>query len=73
MMRTRRQSSRTPTVDVDGRKYAVDFRARTFKGIGPGVNDQGSVRFDSPLGQQIWNQCMILECQRCGEVTVELR
>lgn len=73
MLRTRRRSSRTPTVFVGGREYDVDFRTRKFRSAGSGANGYGSVGFDSLLGRRIWDQCMILECQRCGEVTVELR
>ncbi|GAF71187.1 unnamed protein product, partial [marine sediment metagenome] len=53
-------------VCVDGNEYAVDFRRRTFESARVGVNGRASVRFDSPLGQQIWDECMILKCQRCG-------
>ena len=60
-------------VYVDGTEYAVDFRRRTFESTEVGANGRASVRFDSPLGRQLWNECMILECRRCGELAVELR
>ena len=72
MLRTK-QVRRDPTVFVDGHEYLVDFRMRRFRNTGYSYSCPASIDFESPRGQQIWDQCMILECRRCGEVAVELR
>jgi hypothetical protein len=73
MVRGWRQPNRTPIVSVDGNEYAVDFETQTFERTGRGAKGPLLVRFDSPVGRRIWSECMILKCQRCGEMTVELR
>ena len=73
MLRRRRQPSRTPTVYVDGREYVVDISRQVFRKASYLSSGPGSIDFESLEGQQMWDQCMNLECRQCGEVTVELR
>jgi len=60
-------------VHLNGQDYFVDADLREFRSPGNHVKPAEWVRFDSTKGQELWEQCLIATCSRCGTERVELR
>lgn len=66
-------SPRTSSTYADGRECLANFGRREFRYASCSPGRVGRIDFDSPKGRKMWEELMILECPRCGRVTVESR
>ncbi len=60
----------TPSVFVNGREFLVDFGAREFRCVSDAFR---GIDVHSAQGRRFLDELMILTCNRCGFVAVELR
>ncbi len=66
-------SPRISSTYADGRECLADFDRREFRHASCSPGRVSRIGFDSPKGRKMWEELMILECPRCGQVTVESR
>ena len=64
---------RLPTVHIEGEDYFFDGRLREFRTKTPPIRPFEIIRFESVKGRRMLEECILLECRRCGRVAAVLR
>ena len=64
---------RLPTVHIEGETYYFDLRLRQFRTATPPYGPIEFIEFESERGRRMLDECVMLECRRCGQPTVVSR
>jgi ribosomal protein L37E len=64
--RERSGPRRLPTLHIGGKTYYIDLRLRQFRTAAPPHELIDFIEFESRRGRRLLDECVVLECQRCG-------